>query len=213
MSLRLSLALVAVSQFAMAACSGDDATSDAGASASDASILAIDASGRDADVGAADAGSFSLSSSAYAEGGVIPTVHACPGATGSNTSPPLAWENAPEGTQSFGLVFFDTTNSFLHSVSWDIPGSRSSLPANVELAFEPASVPGSEQAPSYLGTPGYAGPCPPSEHVYEFKLHALDVATLPGLGEQTSKEQAKAAIEAASIGSTTLTGSFDPNNP
>lgn len=213
MSLRLSIGLVATSLFVMSACSGDDASFDAGPSVVDAGTLAIDASGADADVAQPDAGSFSLSSSAYAEGGVIPTVHACPAATGANTSPPLAWENAPEGTQSFGLVFFDTSNSFLHSVTWDIPGSRSSLPANVELAFEPASVPGAKQANSYLGTRGYAGPCPPSEHVYEFTLHALDVATLPGLGQQTSRAQAKDAIEAASIGSTTLTGSFDPNNP
>ncbi len=206
----LALALFAT----VSACGGGDDDDDDGTPTADAAAGTADAAASTADAmpSGADAmpAAFSLTSTAFANGAVIPTVHSC---LGSNSSPPLAWENAPMGTQSFAIVFTDISTDFLHSVTWDIAGSTSSIPADIDKSFEPADLPGAKQADSYLGSPGYAGPCPGTPHTYEFKLHAVDVATLPGLGAQSTGAQARAAVEAASLGFTTLEGTFDPNNP
>ncbi len=195
----------------LVACSGDEPSVavDAQTSLADgmASFDAM-ANAVDATTSVPDAGLFALTSAAYAEGAAIPVVHSCRGA---NTSPPLAWGNAPAGTQSFAVVFNDTSNNFLHSAIWDIPADRMSLPAAVELAYEPGSVPGAKQPVSYLtDRRGYAGPCPQNEHVYEFTLHALGVPTVLTLGESSTRGEVRAAVEAASLGQASLTGSFDP---
>ncbi len=158
---------------------------------------------------AADAGGFALTSTAFEEGGDIPLVHTC---DGDNISPALAWTSPPPGTMSYAIVFNDITFDFLHSVTWDIPASVTSIPADIDKSFEPADLPGAKQAPSYLGPPGYAGPCPPAEHTYEFRVHALGVATLPGVGAQTNRATARTAIEGASIGFATLQGNFQRSN-
>ncbi len=198
-----------------AACSDDDSNSDPAIDAApgvDSTVGAIDASNNtpDAANNTPDGGSFGIVSSAYMEGGVIPDQHSCKG--GINISPALMWSNAPDNTQSFAVVFLDTSgNTFLHSVIWDIPSSVTELAENIEKAYEPSNVAGAKQPNSYLGTRGYAGPCPlpvGTTHTYEFRLHALNVATLPGLSLNTSREAVVAAIEAASINSTALTASF-----
>ncbi len=190
------------------ACSSDDASSaDAAPSAIDGAVT-IDADlPIEIDAALAD---FSLASTAIVQDGVIPTVYTCQGA---NISPPLSWANPPEGTQAFALVFKDLTIDFLHSAMWDIPVSTLALPEDVEQVFEPADVAGAKQPNSYAGTRGYAGPCPGNEHTYEFRLHAVDAATLSGLSNQSSRAQVVAAIEAASLGSVALSANFDPANP
>ncbi|MFL5271304.1 MAG: YbhB/YbcL family Raf kinase inhibitor-like protein, partial [Anaeromyxobacteraceae bacterium] len=47
---------------------------------------------------------FSLTSSAFHNGGDIPSVYTC---EGKDTSPPLAWSGAPAGTKSLALVVDD----------------------------------------------------------------------------------------------------------
>ena len=47
---------------------------------------------------------------------------------------------------------------------------------------------------------GYLGPCPPVLHTYEFAVHALDVATLPGAMMNTNRAQAIAIIDMHRIG-------------
>tara|TARA_R110002096_G_scaffold77896_3_gene183184 strand:- start:11673 stop:12311 length:639 start_codon:yes stop_codon:yes gene_type:complete len=208
----LALALFAT----LSACGGGDDDDDGSTTADAATGTAADAmsSGPDAMATGPDAmpqAAFSLTSTAFADGAVIPTVHTCAGA---DTSPPFAWTNPPAGTQSLAIVFVDLSfNNFNHGVVWDIPTSVNALPANLSKVFEPSEVPGTKQSLSWRDEPGYAGPCPPADHTYEFKLHALDVATLPGVDATTTENQAKAAVEAASLGFTTLEGTFDPNNP
>jgi len=199
---------LALAAFSAAACSGgSNSTADARANSGD-SALVIDANGSpDANSNSADAGSFSIVSTAYSEGGVIPTKHSC---AGVNISPALAWDNAPDNTQSFAVVFLDTTTNFLHSAIWDIPSSRADLPEDIEKAFAPGNVPSAKQPNSYLGIRGYAGPCPGTTHTYEFRLHALSATSLPGLSQSSSKEAVVAAIEATSMASVALTGSYTP---
>jgi len=153
------------------------------------------------------ASAFAITSPLYVDGAAIPSAITCDGA---NTSPQLEWVNAPAGTLSFAIVFTDTTNSLIHSVIYDIPGNLSGLPADVEKVFAPSDVPGARQTRAFSNNFGYAGPCPGQTHTYEFRIYALGVATLPDATMQTSRAQAKTAIEANDLADTALTATYTP---
>jgi Raf kinase inhibitor-like YbhB/YbcL family protein len=151
-------------------------SSGTGGSVTDASAPTDAASGGDA-AGPAEAGPFTLTSSAYTEGGMIPAMYTCAGA---NTSPPLAWSGVPAAAKSLALVFTDLDNNpgaggFIHWILWDIPPTTTSL-----MAALPAGMPAGTKGSSFNNNPGYAGPCPGgATHHYIFQLYPLDVATLP----------------------------------
>ncbi len=155
---------------------------------------------------------FTLTSPAFVQDAAIPEEISC---NGADTSPQLDWVGAPAGTLSFAIVFTDLTISpnLIHSVIYDIPANLGGLPADVDKAFSPTDVPGAHQTRNFRGANnfGYAGPCPGSAHVYEFKLYALDVATLPGAMMSTNQAGAKTLIEEHDLASTTLSGTYDPN--
>jgi len=151
---------------------------------------------------------MALTSSAFAEGAVVPVVHTCDDV---NTSPPLAWTDPPAGTQSFAIVFSDRIG-LIHSVIYDLPANLTELPADVEKVFAPTNVPGAHQTTTFGGIAfGYTGPCPPpgaAAHTYEFELFALEVATLPGADMTTTQSQARTLILANDLASTELTGTY-----
>lgn len=153
---------------------------------------------------------FTLTSSAYAEGGVIPRTHVCMRDDGMNSSPPLAWSGAPAGTMSYAVFFTDATTSFRHSAIYDIPATLAALPADVDRTAMPSDVPGARQPNGYPGTPGYAGPCPRAMHRYRFTIYAINTATLPGLTASSSLAAVEAAMIANSLGTATLTGTYTP---
>jgi Raf kinase inhibitor-like YbhB/YbcL family protein len=193
----------------VAACGGGDG--DDGDDADDAPAIdappgAIDAPPDETD---SQPAAFTLTSPAFAEGGVIPDENSCAGA---NTSPQLDWTGAPAGTLSFAVVFTDITPPpLIHSVIYDIPGTATGLPADVEKVYAPTDVPGAHQTTAYSPTVrGYLGPCPGSMHTYQFELFALDVPTLPGATMGTTRSQAVALIDMHTLGSATLTGTFTP---
>jgi Raf kinase inhibitor-like YbhB/YbcL family protein len=160
--------------------------------------------------GSAGAAAFELTSSAYSEGGDIPTKYECGSATGgTNVSPPLAWTAGPSGTQSYAIVMrdLDFNNGFLHWVMWDIPAATLSLPEDVDQVYEPAVPAGAKQAPFNGNQIGYYGPCSPSSvNTYEITVYALPSATMPGLDENSSKTEATDAIVDAALGSAKLSG-------
>src|SRR4029077_15998750 len=88
-----------------------------------ASLLAIPMA-RAADV-------FTLTSPAIPDNGTLATKNACsdkqrsPNCVGENISPPLIWENPPEGTKSFALLLFDPEGrapaGVSHMVVYGIP--------------------------------------------------------------------------------------------
>ena len=137
---------------------------------------------------------LTLTSSAFAPNGEIPTVHTCEGA---DTSPPLAWSGAPAGTKSFALVVDDPDapdpaapkQTWVHWVVFDVPATTSSLAAGAALP------PGARPGRNDHGRERWNGPCPPiGRHRYVHKLYALDV-TLGDAGPLT-----KAALEKAMKG-------------
>jgi Raf kinase inhibitor-like YbhB/YbcL family protein len=155
------------------------------------------------------AATFTLTSPAFAEGGVIPDENACAGA---NISPELNWTPGPAGTMGYAVVFTDTSPPpLVHWVIYDIGGTATGLPADVENTYAPTDVPGAHQTISYSpGIRGYLGPCPGTMHTYQFEVFALDVATLPGATMATTRAQAVAIIETHDLASATLTGTFTP---
>jgi len=212
-----ALVFVVASSFYVSACSASkdveiaDAPADAAPPSSSggppSSSGGVDAA--PADSAPPDAGptAFTLTSTAFAEGGKIPDDNAC---TGDNTSPPLAWAGAPAEAKSFAVVFTDKSNGLVHSVIYDIPATLSALPANVAKAYQPANVPGAKQTRAYDNrTFGYLGPCPPNQHTYELALHALDVATLPETSMATTRAQAVPKITEHSIATAKLTGTYE----
>ncbi|WP_410664931.1 YbhB/YbcL family Raf kinase inhibitor-like protein [Amycolatopsis sp. lyj-84] len=166
---------------------------------------------------AASAGqnAFTLSSTAFANGGVMPKVHECTSGGGQdpakrNESPPLAWSSAPAAAKSYAIVMRDLDNAnLIHWVIYDIPVTATSLPQNVEHAYRP-SVPAGARQIYYRGSAslyGYQGPCSPSTvNTYEFVVHALDRASLTGLTSSSSTQTAARAITAASLGTARISG-------
>lgn len=161
----------------------------------------------------APTGTFTLTSTAYTDGGVIPLAHVCTNQMGMNQSPPLAWTNPPAGTMSFAIVFtdiFNAQNPFIHSVIFDIPASATSIPGNVSRTYEPSEVPGAKQTNAYDGMRGYAGPCPGSMHTYEQAIYALPTATLTGATMGTNRMAATNLIMANNLGVAKLVGTHTP---
>jgi len=158
---------------------------------------------------------FTLSSTAFANGGLMPKVHECTSGGGQdpakkNESPPLAWSGAPAAAKSYAIVMRDLdNNNLIHWVIYDIPATAASLPQNVQHVYQPPVPAGSRQV-YYRGSAslfGYQGPCSPSTvNTYEFVVHALNRASLTNLNNNSSTQTAARAISAASIGTARITG-------
>ncbi|MCS7312501.1 MAG: YbhB/YbcL family Raf kinase inhibitor-like protein [Acidobacteria bacterium] len=131
-----------------------------------------------------------LSSRSFQDQQAIPTRFTC---DGTDTSPHLAWSEAPAGTQSFVLIMDDPdapVGTFTHWVVYDIPAHQTELPEGFP---KQADVGGVKQGVNDFRRVGYGGPCPPKghgRHRYFFKLYALDVPTLglPGGARRTEVE-------------------------
>lgn len=148
---------------------------------------------------------MTLTSSAFNNGGQIPTKYSC---DGEKISPPLAWTNAPAGTRSFLLIVDDADaprGTFAHWVIFNIPASVTSLPENVPT--NPTLSNGATQGQNGAGRIGYTSPCPPSgTHRYMFQLYALNtqLTLTPG----ATKQDVLNAMQGHIIAQATLTGLY-----
>lgn len=145
---------------------------------------------------------MTLTSSAFADGGMIPSKHAQPG---RDVSPALAWSGAPDSTRSFVLIMHDAdaaigdgTDDLLHWMVWNIPGTATSLPEGM-----PAIAQGTNGIRQISGTgPYYRGPAAPASgpaHHYVFELYALD-ATVNVAAVGMSPVATRAAVMSAIAG-------------
>jgi hypothetical protein len=132
--------------------------------------------------GAAAAESFSLSSTTFVDGALMPkkTGNSTPAnanCVGENLSPELTWSGAPEGTKSFALTMVDPEGraglGVYHWVAYGIPAAVTSL-AEGEASKPSAKYIGGR---STQGLGSYSGPCPPpgSPHHYTFVAIATDL--------------------------------------
>ena len=148
-----------------------------------------------------------VSSTAFDDGGILPPRFTC---DGDGVSPPLAWNDIPDGTQSFVLICEDPdapNGIFTHWLLYNLPaGSRElgeGFPNDEVLSI------GARQGTNSFGDVGYGGACPPQgdrEHRYVFKLYAVDVdlALRPG----AKKEQLLDAIRDHVLAETETIGRY-----
>ena len=120
-----------------------------------------------------------VTSSAFSNGGMIPTKHTC---DGKDISPPLAWSKLPAGTKSLTIIADDPdapSRTWVHWVIYNIPPTLQSVPEAVPQ--KDTVLGGAKQGITDFRTIGYGGPCPPGgTHRYFFRVYALDKeVTLP----------------------------------
>ncbi|MCS7309041.1 MAG: YbhB/YbcL family Raf kinase inhibitor-like protein [Armatimonadota bacterium] len=146
-----------------------------------------------------------LTSTAFPEGGMIPKKYTC---DGEDVSPPLTWDNVPEGTKSFALICDDPDapmGTWVHWVLFNLPADVRSLPEAVPPDKELPS--GARQGTNDFRKIGYGGPCPPSgTHRYYFKLYALD--TMLDLPAGCSKAQLLKAMDGHVLAEGQLMGKY-----
>jgi Raf kinase inhibitor-like YbhB/YbcL family protein len=148
-----------------------------------------------------------LTSTAFGEGGRIPTHYTC---EGDDVSPPLAWSGAPAGTQSFALLCDDPdapAGTWHHWAAYDIPVETSSLPEAYPTSGTVGEV---RQATNSFGRIGYGGPCPPpghGTHHYHFLVFALDCASL-GLPAGADFVAVASAVAEHAMGQAELVGTY-----
>ena len=129
--------------------------------------------------------SFTLTSTAFGNGGEIPRRYTCDAA---DLSPALTWSGTPAETQSLALIADDPdapVGTWTHWLIWNIPAKATLLPEDtpkIELLDN-----GARQGRNDFQRIGYGGPCPPpgKAHRYFFKLYALDARLdlKPGAGK------------------------------
>ncbi|MBL0215135.1 MAG: YbhB/YbcL family Raf kinase inhibitor-like protein [Myxococcales bacterium] len=187
---------------------GDDGGGGSTPDANDVGDGGVDSS-IDSAIDAPSTGTFTLTSPTIMEAGTIPRLNACGQQGGSNLSPQLVFTNPPAGTLSYAVVLTDLTNNLVHCAIYDVPGGLTGLIADVDKFYLPPDVPGAHQTNAYTGMRGYAGPCPPAVHNYQFKVYALGVDKLPGTTMATTKEQIVTAV-ATNLGTATLTANYTP---
>jgi Raf kinase inhibitor-like YbhB/YbcL family protein len=144
---------------------------------------------------------LSLTSGAFEHGERIPERHS---GEGEDVSPPLSWDELPEGTESLALIVDDPdapSGTFVHWLAWGIDPQSGGL-------GEGESPP--SQGAGGFGDVGYRGPAPPpghGPHRYFFRLYALDAT--PELAPGAGREELEAAIEGHVIESGELMGTYE----
>jgi Raf kinase inhibitor-like YbhB/YbcL family protein len=160
---------------------------------------------------------IALSTTAWADGGVIPAKFS---QAGAEVSPALSWTSAPENVVSYALLVRDLdavgsngVDDFMHWLVWNIPGTATSLPEAVPHGPEHAD--GMRQiSPS---GPYYRGPAAPATgpaHHYAFELFALDtrIDVVPvGASPADTRAAVFAAMAGHVRGKGVVTGLFKRN--
>lgn len=146
-----------------------------------------------------------LTSTAIAEGGMIPVKYTC---DGSDISPPLAWTGVPDTAKSLALICDDPdapVGIWVHWVLYDLPADSTGLPENVPRDETLAN--GARQGKNDWRKIGYGGPCPPGgTHRYYFKLYALD--SMLNLKPGKTKAELLKAMEGHILAQAQLMGKY-----
>ena len=108
-----------------------------------------------------------LSSPAFEDEGLIPSVYTC---DGKDIHPPFAFDDVPPAAVSLAIFVEDpdAPMNWIHWIMWNIDPTLTGL--------EKGEFPeGATEGMTSFGRAGWGGPCPPdAEHHYRFHLYALD---------------------------------------
>jgi Raf kinase inhibitor-like YbhB/YbcL family protein len=151
-----------------------------------------------------------LASSAFADGGAMPTRYAGEGA-GENISPPLSWSGVPDEAAELVLVMQDPDaplpRPVVHVIATGISPGAGGL---TEGALGAAGSPGIRLGRASFGRRVYAGPRAlrgHGPHRYVFQLVALRLPL--ALAREPSLRELLAAIRGNAIARGRLTGTFE----
>jgi Raf kinase inhibitor-like YbhB/YbcL family protein len=146
-----------------------------------------------------------LTSSAFADGAMIPVKYTC---DGKDISPPLAWADVPGGAAALALICDDPdapAGTWVHWVAFNLAPGAGSLPEGAP-ADKTLKTGGVQGANSWRRT-GYGGPCPPSgTHRYFFKLYALDSPL--SLSSSATAKEVQAAMKGHILDEAKLMGRY-----
>jgi Raf kinase inhibitor-like YbhB/YbcL family protein len=146
-----------------------------------------------------------VTSSAFEEGGMIPSKYTCDGA---DVSPPLQWDTVPEGTKSVALISDDPdapVGTWVHWVLFNWPADSNEIAENIPP--DKILPNGAKQGITGFRRIGYGGPCPPGgTHRYFFKIYALDI--MLDLDAGADKSALLEAIEGHILGQGQLRGRY-----
>ena len=118
---------------------------------------------------------FILHAAGVSRDGTLPPDYTC--SAGMPESPPVSWENVPDGTKTLALIVDDPdapSGRFTHWIVYNIPADRASIPEGVGAAKEIDG--GGQQGTNSADQRGYYPACPQigSRHRYVFTLYAID---------------------------------------
>ena len=146
-----------------------------------------------------------VKSSAFEEGGMIPSKYTC---DGPDVSPPLSWDQPPDGTKSQVLINDDPDapmGTWVHWVLYGLSPDTLELPEGVPV--DKKVLGGAKQGTTDFGRTGYGGPCPPGgTHRYYFKLYAIDIKL--DLDAGVTKKEVLKAIEGHVLAKGQLMGRY-----
>lgn len=164
---------------------------------------------------AANAADFTLTSTDIADGNALTSKQVFNGfgCEGSNLSPQLSWQGAPEGTQSFAVTVFDpdapTDSGWWHWTVVNIPASTTSLPAGA--GSHGGKLPkGATQGRTDFGQAGFGGACPPpgdKPHRYQVTVWALKVPALP-IDKNASGAMVSAMLKGTMLAKAQITATY-----
>lgn len=158
---------------------------------------------------------FSLTSPSFDDNALIDSRHAAKGGPrncdGQNISPPLAWSNAPAGTQSFAIIVHDAVGAHglgvTHWLGYGIPSDVASFD---EGALNDAGGGSFVGGKNRIGTATWFGPCPDVgdvPHHYEFTLIATDLAP-DALAPELDRAGLLSALDGHALGATSLVARY-----
>jgi Raf kinase inhibitor-like YbhB/YbcL family protein len=151
---------------------------------------------------------FTLTSTAFRDGGAIPARLTC---EGEDLSPPLAWHGMPAGTKSIALIVDDPDapdpkapkRVWTHWLLFNLSPEETQLPEDADRAGLPS---GTARGVNDFGDAAYGGPCPPvGRHRYFHKLYALD--TMLDL-DRPNRARLEAAMRGHVIAEAKLVGTY-----
>jgi len=148
---------------------------------------------------------LAISSTAFSNGGMIPSRYTCDGA---NISPPLQWSGLPAGTKTVALIVDDPdapAKTWVHWVVYDLPANTTQLPENIKPQENIGG--GGKNDTNDFKKIGYGGQCQQSgTHVYLFKLYAVDIQT--SLGPGATKDELLKTMESHVMAQGELVGKY-----
>ncbi|MCI0355644.1 MAG: YbhB/YbcL family Raf kinase inhibitor-like protein [Acidobacteria bacterium] len=150
--------------------------------------------------------SIQLTSSAFADGSLVPVRFTC---DGQDVSPPLKWSGVPAGAKSIALICDDPdapVGTWVHWVLYNLPATATELPEGVPT--REAVLDGAKQGLNDFRRVGYGGPCPPpgKPHRYYFKLYALGIEL--SLKPRATKKDVVSAMQGHILAEGQLMGTY-----